>query len=89
MDVPEQPGQSGDQPDPSSRFAGHRFARPSPRRNTKTTRCRWRKAQQIVDFLRATTPVGDSPMKETTIGFYAWMKREVKALYAKFLPARL
>lgn len=43
-------------------------------------------AQQIVDFLEGN-PVdgfsvdGISPVKETTVGFYAWMKREVKALY--------
>jgi hypothetical protein len=39
-------------------------------------------AQQIVDFLEGN-PVGGFQVKETTIGFYAWMKREVKALYAK------
>jgi receptor-binding and translocation channel-forming TcA subunit of Tc toxin len=39
-------------------------------------------AQQILDFLQGN-PVGGFQVKETTIGFYAWMKREVKALYAK------
>jgi hypothetical protein len=39
-------------------------------------------ARQIVDFLEGN-PVGGFQAKETTIGFYAWMKREVKALYAK------
>jgi len=44
-------------------------------------------AQQIVDFLEGN-PVdgfsvdGLSPVKESTVGFYAWMKREVKVLYA-------
>jgi hypothetical protein len=44
-------------------------------------------AQQIVDFLDGN-PVdgfsvdGISPVKETTVGFYAFTKREVKALYA-------
>jgi hypothetical protein len=44
-------------------------------------------AQQIVDFLEGNSVDGlsvngISPVKETTVGFYAWMKREVKALYA-------
>jgi hypothetical protein len=39
-------------------------------------------AQQIVDFLEGNAVDGVSQVKETTIGFYAWMKREVKALYA-------
>lgn len=44
-------------------------------------------AQQIVDFLEGNSVDGFSvdgisPVKETTVGFYAWMKREVKALYA-------
>lgn len=38
-------------------------------------------AQQIVDFLEGN-PVSGFQVKESTIGFYAWMKREVKALYA-------
>ena len=38
-------------------------------------------AQQIVDFLQGNG-VGDSyPLKETTIGFYTYLKREAKALY--------
>jgi hypothetical protein len=40
-------------------------------------------AQQIVDFLEGNAVDGVSQVKETTVGFYAWMKREVKALYAK------
>jgi hypothetical protein len=40
-------------------------------------------AQQIVDFLQGNETNGGFLVKETTIGFYAWMKREVKALYAK------
>lgn len=39
-------------------------------------------AQQIVDFLEGNAVDGVSQVKETTVGFYAWMKREVKALYA-------
>jgi hypothetical protein len=44
-------------------------------------------AQQIVDFLEGNSVDGFSvdgisPVKESTVGFYAWMKREVKALYA-------
>jgi len=39
-------------------------------------------AQQIVDFLEGN-PVGGFQPKESTTGFYAWMKREAKALYAK------
>lgn len=39
-------------------------------------------AQQIVDFLEGN-PAGGFQVKETTIGFYAWMKREVKGLYAQ------
>jgi len=44
-------------------------------------------AQQVVDFLEGN-PVdgfsveGVSPVKESTVGFYAWMKREVKTIYA-------
>jgi len=38
-------------------------------------------AQQVVDFLSGNQ-VGDAPIKETTVSFYTWMKREVKALYA-------
>src|SRR5262249_15055456 len=40
-------------------------------------------AQQIVDFLEGNPIDGGFQVKETTTGFYAWMKREVKALYAK------
>lgn len=40
-------------------------------------------AQQIVDFLQGNQIDGGFQVKETTIGFYAWMKRETKALYAK------
>lgn len=45
-------------------------------------------AQQIVDFLEGNsvdgfTADGISPVKVTTVGFHAWMKREVKALYGK------
>jgi hypothetical protein len=39
-------------------------------------------AQQIVDFLSGNSIGGNTPVKETTVGFYTWMKREVKALYA-------
>jgi hypothetical protein len=39
-------------------------------------------AQQIVDFLSGNQIGGNVPVKETTVGFYTWMKREVKALYA-------
>jgi hypothetical protein len=39
-------------------------------------------AQQIVDFLQGNDIGGGFQVKETTTGFYAWMKREVKALYA-------
>ena len=41
-------------------------------------------AQQIQEFLKGTD-IGRSeiPVKETTVGFYALMKRQVKALYAK------
>ncbi len=39
-------------------------------------------AQEIVDFLQGNDIGGGFQVKETTIGFYAWMKREVKALYA-------
>lgn len=39
-------------------------------------------AQQIVDFLSGNPIGGNVPVKETTVGFYTWMKREVKALYA-------
>ncbi|PZN78313.1 MAG: insecticidal toxin protein [Candidatus Methylumidiphilus alinenensis] len=39
-------------------------------------------AQQIIDFLEGNPVEGVSQVKETTVGFYAWMKREVKALYA-------
>ena len=39
-------------------------------------------AQQIVDFLGGNQIGGNVPVKETTVSFYTWMKREVKALYA-------
>lgn len=39
-------------------------------------------AQQIVDFLQGNQVEGGFQIKESTIGFYAWMKREVKGLYA-------
>jgi hypothetical protein len=39
-------------------------------------------AQQIVDFLSGNQIGGNTPVKETTVSFYTWMKREVKALYA-------
>ena len=39
-------------------------------------------AQQIVDFLSGNQIGGNVPVKETTVGFYTWMKREVKVLYA-------
>ncbi len=38
-------------------------------------------AQQIVDFLTGNDVGGGLPVKETTIGFYTLMKRQVKALY--------
>lgn len=40
-------------------------------------------AKQIVDFLQGNDVGPSVPTKETTIGFYALMKRDVKALYAK------
>ena len=40
-------------------------------------------AQEIVDFLQGKDAPSGFQIKETTMGFYAWMKREVKALYAK------
>jgi hypothetical protein len=40
-------------------------------------------AQEIVDFLQGKDAPPGFQVKETTTGFYAWMKREVKALYAK------
>jgi hypothetical protein len=39
-------------------------------------------AQQIIDFLQGNDIGGGFQIKETTTAFYAWMKREVKALYA-------
>ena len=39
-------------------------------------------AQQVVDFLSGNSIGGNTPVKETTVGFYTYMKREVKALYA-------
>jgi len=38
-------------------------------------------ARQIVDFLTGNDVGGGIPVKETTIGFYTLMKRQVKALY--------
>ena len=38
-------------------------------------------AQQIVDFLTGNDVGGGIPVKETTIGFYTLVKRQVKALY--------
>jgi hypothetical protein len=40
-------------------------------------------AQEIVDFLQGNNVGGGVQVKETTTGFYAWMKREVKALYSR------
>jgi hypothetical protein len=40
-------------------------------------------AQKIVDFLQGNDVGSGFPTKETTIGFYTFMKRDVKALYAK------
>jgi hypothetical protein len=40
-------------------------------------------AQQVVDFLQGNYVGPGFPVKETTIGFYALLKRDVKALYAK------
>ena len=39
-------------------------------------------AQEIIDFLSGNQVGGGLPIKESTLGFYGWMKREVKALYA-------
>jgi Tc toxin complex TcA C-terminal TcB-binding domain len=38
-------------------------------------------AQEIIDFLGGNQVDGGFQIKETTIGFYLWMKREIKALY--------
>ena len=40
-------------------------------------------AQQIVDFLQGNDIGPAFPAKETTVGFYAFLKRDTKALYAK------
>ena len=40
-------------------------------------------AKQVVDFLQGNDIGPAFPTKETTVGFYAFMKRDVKALYAK------
>jgi hypothetical protein len=40
-------------------------------------------AQQIVDFLQGNDIGGGVPIKETTVGFYTLMKRQVKGLYSK------
>jgi hypothetical protein len=40
-------------------------------------------AQQVVDFLQGNDIGGGFPTKETTIGFYAFLKRDIKALYAR------
>ena len=39
-------------------------------------------SQQIVDFLQGNDIGGSFQPKETTIGFYAYMRRELKALYS-------
>jgi hypothetical protein len=39
-------------------------------------------AQQIVDFLQGNE-IGGVPIKETTVGFYTLMKRQVKGIYSK------
>jgi len=39
-------------------------------------------AKEIVDFLQGTEIPG-LEVNETTVGFHAWMKREIKALYSK------
>jgi Tc toxin complex TcA C-terminal TcB-binding domain len=39
-------------------------------------------AQQIVDFLQGNDIGNPFPVKETTIGFYTFLKRDTKALYA-------
>jgi hypothetical protein len=38
-------------------------------------------AQQVVDFLQGNDIGGGYTVKETTVGFYAWRKREAKALH--------
>ena len=40
-------------------------------------------AQQIVDFLQGNDIGGGVPIKETTVGFYTLMKRQVKGIYTK------
>lgn len=40
-------------------------------------------AQQVVDFLKGNDIGPGFTVKETTTGFYAYMKRELKALYSK------
>jgi hypothetical protein len=40
-------------------------------------------AQKVVDFLQGNDIGGGVAQKESTVGFYAWMKREVKNLYGK------
>jgi hypothetical protein len=40
-------------------------------------------AQDIEDFLQGKSAPPGFQLKETTIGFYAWMKRQAKALYAQ------
>lgn len=40
-------------------------------------------SQRIVDFLQGNPVDGGFQTKETTAGFYAYMKRELKSLYAK------
>ncbi len=39
--------------------------------------------QEVADFLQGNDIGKGFTVKETTTGFYAWMKREVKAVYAK------
>ena len=40
-------------------------------------------AQQMADFLQGSFSNSDIPPKETTVGFYALMKRDLKGLYTK------
>lgn len=40
-------------------------------------------SQEIIDFLEGNPVSNGFQPKETTIGFYAWMKRELKAVHAK------
>ena len=49
----------------------------------KNHQAQMQQAQEIVDFLQGNKTQSGLEVKETTTGFYALMKREVKALYAK------